>query len=117
MNSVANILKNKCPKCKTGDIFKDNVCFHPFKVPRMNDRCPSCNYKFEKETGFFFGAMFVSYALAVAQMIIVLLVFWGIIGLSPIKIFLIIAVVAFLSSTLNFKLSRSIWIYLFFRKE
>ena len=80
----------------------------------MNERCPACNYKFERETGFFFGAMFVSYALAAAQMITSLVVFWYFIDLSPLLVFAIIAMVAFLLSTTNFKLSRSIWIYLFY---
>ncbi|WP_298247788.1 DUF983 domain-containing protein [uncultured Christiangramia sp.] len=80
----------------------------------MNERCEKCNFKFEKETGFFFGAMFVSYALAVAEMIASLIIFWVLIDLSPLIVFLIIAFVAFISSTFNFRVSRSIWIYLFY---
>ncbi|MDF4220674.1 DUF983 domain-containing protein [Maribacter sp. M208] len=81
----------------------------------MNERCPECNFKFEKETGFFFGAMFVSYALAVAQMIISLVLFWYFVDLSPLRVFTIIALVTVLLSTFNFRLSRSIWIHLFYK--
>ncbi|WP_257710651.1 DUF983 domain-containing protein [Gramella sp. MT6] len=79
----------------------------------MNERCPNCNLKFEKETGFFFGAMFVSYALAVTEMIACLVLFWVMIDLSPLYVFLIVVFIAFLTSTFNFRLSRTIWIYLF----
>ncbi|MEP0302665.1 MAG: DUF983 domain-containing protein, partial [Maribacter dokdonensis] len=72
-------------------------------------------FKFEKETGFFFGAMFVSYALAVAQMIISLVLFWYFVDLSPLRVFTIIALVTVLLSTFNFRLSRSIWIHLFYK--
>ncbi|MEO9478460.1 MAG: DUF983 domain-containing protein [Maribacter dokdonensis] len=81
----------------------------------MNERCSECNFKFEKETGFFFGAMFVSYALAVAQMIISLVLFWYFVDLSPLRVFTIIALVTVLLSTFNFRLSRSIWIHLFYK--
>ncbi|WP_239021980.1 DUF983 domain-containing protein [Pontimicrobium aquaticum] len=81
----------------------------------MNERCGNCNYKFEKETGFFFGAMFVSYALAVAQMVVSLVLFWYFFDLSPLRVFFIITVIAVLLSTFNFRLSRSIWIHLFYK--
>ncbi|WP_244275694.1 DUF983 domain-containing protein [Maribacter dokdonensis] len=81
----------------------------------MNERCSECNFKFEKETGFFFGAMFVSYALAVAQMIISLVLFWYFVDMSPLRVFAIIALVTILMSTFNFRLSRSIWIHLFYK--
>jgi hypothetical protein len=36
-------------------------------------------------------------------------------GFSPLSVFFIIAIMAAVLSSLNFKLSRSIWIYLFYR--
>ena len=37
----------------------------------MHDHCPSCNVKFESEPGFFWGAMYFSYAYSVASFIII----------------------------------------------
>ncbi len=31
----------------------------------MNERCPACGYKFEREPGYFTGAMYFSYALGI----------------------------------------------------
>jgi len=31
----------------------------------MNETCPACGHRFEREPGFFLGAMYVSYGLAV----------------------------------------------------
>ncbi|MCK0159641.1 DUF983 domain-containing protein [Allomuricauda sp. F6463D] len=114
MNKVVDALNCKCPNCKKGNIFMHGGNILLLNFPKMNDRCPECNYKFEREPGFFFGAMFVSYALAAAQMITSLVIFWYLIDLSPLKVFVIIGVIAFLLSTINFKLSRSIWIYMFY---
>jgi len=113
MIKVINSLKCKCPKCRKGNIFinKGNVLF--FDIPRMNNHCNECNYKFERETGFFFGAMFVSYGLSVIQMIISLVVFWAFADMPPLSVFIIISTIAILTSTINFRVSRSIWITLF----
>ncbi|WP_317040306.1 DUF983 domain-containing protein [Pedobacter insulae] len=35
----------------------------------MNEYCPHCGLKFEREPGYFYVAMFVSYAMNVAEMI------------------------------------------------
>ena len=117
MLQIVNIIKEKCPNCHKGDVFQTSGNIFKFKMPRMNDTCPNCGYKFEREIGFFFGAMFVSYALAAGEMIAVLVLLWALLGLSPLYVFFTVVVVAFLASTLNFRLSRMIWMYIFYRKE
>jgi len=117
MSKVIDALNCKCPNCKKGKIFKNRGNILLLNIPKINDRCPDCSYKFERETGFFFGAMYVSYGLAAAQMISSLVVFWYFIDLSPLRVLVIIAVIALLLSTINFKLSRSIWIYLFYKDK
>lgn len=115
MKSLLNAFYCKCPSCYKSKMFINGGNPFRFKIPKMHEKCPNCQYKFERETGFFFGAMFVSYSLAAAQMITCLVVFWHFIDLSPLHVFLVIVGVAFLLSTFNFRLSRSIWTYLFYR--
>ena len=74
MANLSSILKLKCPNCSNGEIYKKH---HFFSYAKMNDSCEECNYLFNKEPGFFFGAMFVSYALTVAECIAVF-VFCGV---------------------------------------
>ncbi|SER19172.1 hypothetical protein SAMN04488023_105120 [Pedobacter rhizosphaerae] len=57
----------KCPRCRKGDIFTGNA--YAFKLQKTNVNCPHCNLKFEREPGFFYVAMFVSYAMNVAEII------------------------------------------------
>ena len=115
MSGFLDIVTCKCPKCKKTKIFESKGSIWRFKIPYMPINCTTCNYKFERETGFFFGAMFVSYGLTAAQMVVCLVLFWYLIGLSPLKVFIIIVIMAVMLSSLNFKLSRTIWIYLFHR--
>ena len=116
MSMVLNVIQCKCPNCKKGKMFSNRGNILLFKIPEMKTKCEVWDFKFEKEPGFFFGAMFVSYALAVGQMIISLVIFWQIIDFSPLKVFIIIALIALLLSTLNYKISRSIWVHLFYKK-
>ncbi len=117
MSSIIDILTCKCPKCKKTKIFESKGSIWRFKIPYMPINCTTCNYKFERETGFFFGAMFVSYALAAAEMIACLVLFWLLMDLTPLIVFFIVVFTSFLCSTFNFRLARSIWIYIFYKAE
>jgi len=33
----------------------------------MRERCPACDLKFEREEGYFLGAMYIGYALALGM--------------------------------------------------
>ena len=113
MSKFFDALNCKCPKCNKGKIFINRGSLLLFKIPKMNAVCVECDLKFEREPGFFFGAMFVSYALAVGQMIISLIVFWSLINFSPLRVFLIIVMISVLLGAVNYRVSRSIWIHLF----
>ena len=60
-STFTDILYQRCPRCRSGSIFRTSI-FRGF--PRMNERCPVCNLKFEREQGYFLGAMYISYGLA-----------------------------------------------------
>lgn len=115
MSKVVKILQCKCPNCNDGDIYKNDGNILILKFPKMNQQCPTCHYKFEREPGYFFGAMYVSYGLAVAEMIASLIIFWHLFNLSPLMVFCIITILTFLLAGINFKLSRSVWIHMFFK--
>lgn len=56
-----------CPRCRTGQVFTGAT--YSFKTQKMNDYCPHCQLRFEREPGYFYVAMFVSYAMNVAEMV------------------------------------------------
>lgn len=112
MSAIINILTEKCPKCGKGHVFAKKGNLLLFQMPVMEKNCPECGHKFEREPGYFFGSMFVSYALAVAEMVVVFLILQFF--TKEISTFLTaIAVLALLLSTFNFRLSRMLWIYMF----
>ncbi|MXV49389.1 DUF983 domain-containing protein [Pedobacter sp. HMF7647] len=61
------ILHAKCPRCRRGDLFATSM--YGFKVQHMHEHCPHCGLRYEIEPGYFYAAMYVSYALNVAEMV------------------------------------------------
>lgn len=57
----------KCPRCRKGDLFAGPI--FSFTSKKMYDNCSHCNLHFEKEPGYFYVAMFISYAFVVAELI------------------------------------------------
>ena len=112
MKSMDSLLRGKCPKCKKGNIFslKGNV----FKLisPKMNEKCESCSYVFDKESGYFLGAFYVSYGLTVFELII-LFILIQFFTLNLWVIFPTMFISLVLLSFFNFRISRIIWIYTF----
>ena len=79
----------------------------------MNTHCSFCNEIYEKETGFYWGAMYVSYALAVALSVVIGVVVYAFIGWHPFYMFISIILGITLCSPIVFRLSRTIWLYMF----
>lgn len=66
---VYSFLNSKCPRCGKGKVFSGSI-FSLRTFSATLDRCPNCELSYEPETGFFFGAMYFSYALIVGVIII-----------------------------------------------
>jgi uncharacterized protein (DUF983 family) len=65
-NRIANALRWKCPHCHEGDMYKSSI----FEgIYNMHDKCPKCEQEFQLEPGFYWGAMYVGYALSSGYML------------------------------------------------
>lgn len=108
----SRILQEKCPQCGQSDVFKKNAKL--FAVPEMNIRCKHCNYSFDREPGYFIGAMYISYGIAVFFCILTFLVFhFGFPSLPLIYTPIAIIAMMVLIAKKNFKISRIIYIHIF----
>ena len=78
----------------------------------MHERCAVCDLKFEREAGYFLGAMYISYALALLTIGLLSLTLWILTGFSLLKI-VIAAMILFLPLALPLTLlARVLWIYI-----
>jgi|SRR6185312_99617 len=110
-------LANKCPRCNVGQVFENNNPYSFKNGVRMNKRCPHCNLKFEREVGYFYGAMYVSYGLqtALITLLYTLNMFWW--NMSPLALVVLILTLIFALFPVTFRWSRIIWIASFTKKE
>lgn len=78
----------------------------------MNDRCPACGLHFNREPGYFLGAMYISYGLAIALILALGVALWLLTSwrLDKIAIWAVVLFLPFVPM-LTF-LSRVLWIYL-----
>ncbi|HYK76020.1 MAG TPA: DUF983 domain-containing protein [Daejeonella sp.] len=101
----------KCPRCRTGRIFANPM--YGFKGQKMNLRCPHCDLLFEREPGYFYVAMFVSYALNVAELVslaVATYVFTGNLE-NPYLYMAVLFIGVFLLSPFNYRYSRVVLLY------
>lgn len=112
-----NIVKGVCPNCAKNKVFESSGIMNCVKIPKMHDHCQNCGYKFSREPGFFFGAMYVSYALVVAEMISIAIVCKLILSLGNLTTFIAMAITALILSRVNFRFSRLIWMHLFIKER
>jgi endogenous inhibitor of DNA gyrase (YacG/DUF329 family) len=63
---ITHLITNKCPDCHKGNVFQNSNLF-TYKKDMMHQACPACHQPFEKEPGFYWGAMYPSYALGVTE--------------------------------------------------
>lgn len=86
---------------------------HLSKFHKMNADCAHCGLHFEREPGFFFGAMYISYAFSVALFVAVGIGL-SVLGDFPLYVYfisIVLAVILFLP--FSFRYSRILFLHLF----
>lgn len=112
-SKLYSILANKCPACHKGSFF---VSDNPYKIKGFSDmhpKCDTCHENFLRETGYYYGAMYISYGLNV---IIGIIMFLLIVLLLDLDVLVFLG--AFVATNLllfpwTFRTSRLIWINIF----
>ncbi|WP_245905106.1 DUF983 domain-containing protein [Pontibacter mucosus] len=84
----------------------------------MHKSCPKCGQTFEPELGFYYGAMYVSFAFNVAIFLVFLFILYHLLGEVTMAMMIgVVAVVVLGFLPIIFRLSRVIWINFFIRYE
>ena len=99
------VWRGLCPRCLSGRIFAGPLT--------MNETCPSCHLRFERERGYFVGAMYVSYALAVPLIgAMMALLSYRLVPGWPLHWVVLVAGVLFVPLVpVVFRYSRIVWIH------
>jgi uncharacterized protein (DUF983 family) len=108
-----SVLKNKCPHCHKGSFFEINNPYNLKKFSNMNDHCPVCNEDFRRETGFYFGAAYVSYGLTVGFGIGLFLLLCVLFKVEAIPFLIIFSSLLIILLPVFYRLARLFWINVF----
>lgn len=111
--TLRSILQQRCPRCRLGQIFRHSIfSIYLLRLPKMYDCCPACDLKFEREPGYFLGAMYISYAMGLGTVALFAGLLWAVTGWWITKDF-IWACVLFLPLAPAIALfARVLWMYL-----
>lgn len=113
-SKLYGILKFKCPHCHEGEFFVDRNPYHLSKAGEVLDQCSVCHRKYEPEPGFYYGGMYVTYALAVATFAVIYTAMLLLFPNAPLWLdaaVVLIALVVF--APYYYALSKPIWAALF----
>lgn len=107
------LLNAKCPQCRKGDMFKykwwniSNFATH-------HKLCPICKLRYDREPGFFIGAMYISYAMIVVMVAIAWFILYFIFNDPAFEIYIVtIITLNIVLLPIFFRYSRVLYIYAF----
>ena len=102
---LGSALRQRCPRCRKGKMFRG--------LWTMNDPCPVCGLIFQREEGYFLGAMYVSYLLSsvlLAAFYFMLAALLPDLGTLTLPLLALVPYLPFVPAV--FRYSRIFWVYL-----
>lgn len=112
-----SIFTGTCPKCHKESMYQYKNMYNPSKTLKMNERCSHCKTKYKIEPSFFYGAMYVSYAVGTAFAIAAFVISFLIIGTNLMTSFIVIIATLVAFMPVIMRLSRNIWINFFIKYD
>ena len=116
-SKLYSIFNNKCPRCHEGEFFVHKSTYNLNKFTQMHDNCDQCGLSYKQEPGYYYGAMYVSYAINVAIMVSVWVAYLVLASDLFSIWYMVLAsmVIGLILAPLTFRLARLTWINFFIR--
>nr|WP_299387834.1 DUF983 domain-containing protein [Allomuricauda sp.] len=116
-NKLYSILTGSCPKCHEESMYENPNPYALAQLFKMHERCSHCHTKYKIEPSFFYGSMYVSYAVGIAFATAAFVISYLILGASLVGTFISIVATLIVFLPVIIRLSRNIWINFFFKYE
>lgn len=108
-----SIVTGSCPKCHEESMFKNKNPYILSEALSMHENCTNCGTKYKIEPSFFYGSMYVSYAVGIAFATAAFVVSFFIFNASINVVFVSIIGTLVVFMPIILRLSRNIWINFF----
>lgn len=107
---IRALAEGRCPQCRIGHVFFGSP--YSLRKHRINEVCSHCGLRFEIEPGYFYAALYVSYALVVLELLITGFVLYFLShSESPWFYLAGLALVIIALSPVNFRLGRLVLLF------
>ncbi|MDC6365618.1 MULTISPECIES: DUF983 domain-containing protein [Flavobacteriaceae] len=112
-----SILTGSCPKCHEESMYVNQNPYALSQIFKMHERCSHCDTKYKIEPSFFYGSMYVSYAVGIAFAAAAFIISFLFIGTSLVNTFIAIVGTLVVFMPVIIRLSRNIWINFFIKYD
>ncbi len=116
-NPLYSIFTGTCPVCQQAGMYKNANPYKLSETLKMHEHCPHCHTKFKIEPSFFYGAMYVSYGVGVAFAVAAFIISYYFLNSTLLTAFLVIVATLFVLAPVIMRLSRNIWVNIFFKYD
>ncbi|SHI69604.1 DUF983 domain-containing protein [Pseudozobellia thermophila] len=116
-NKLYSILTGTCPRCHNESMYLESNPYKMGHLFEMHERCSHCGLKYKMEPSFFYGAMYVSYAVGVAFAVAAFIIAFVFFGASLLNTFFAIIGTLVVFMPVIIRLSRNIWINFFIKYD
>ena len=108
-----SIFFNACPRCQQGRFFAVNNPYNLKRFDQMNAQCACCGERFEREPGYYTGALYVSYAYYTALIVSCFVVMQVLLAMDLSYFLGILITLIIVLTPIVFRLARLTWINFF----
>ena len=116
-NKAYSIFTGSCPKCHQESMYVNKNPYVLSETLKMQERCSQCSTKYKIEPSFFYGAMYVSYAVGIIFAFAAFIISYGIFDTGRDIAFLSIVLTLVFCLPIILRLSRNIWINFFMKYD
>ena len=110
---IYSIITGCCPKCHQESMYSNKNAYIISDTLKINERCSKCDTKYRIEPSFFYGAMYVSYAVGIAFAVAAYVISNLFFNASLKVTFISIVGTLVVFMPIIMRLSRNIWINFF----
>ena len=110
---INSILTGSCPKCQEESMYVDKNPYHLQHIYQMHEKCSHCHTRYKIEPSFFYGAMYVSYAVGIAFAVAAFVISKVFLDSSLMTSFYAIIGTLVVFMPFIMRISRNIWINMF----
>lgn len=112
-SKIYGIIKGVCPKCHNESMYKNPNPYAVTQLFEMHERCSHCQTKYKIEPSFFYGSMYVSYAVGIAFAVAAFVISYIFLNSTLTTAFIAIIGAMIALYPVIIRLSRNIWINIF----